>query len=545
MASNAGGTGSPPSQDGGSNGENQTSGSPQQSNQSTGQKASSNEFSKNRRNKNRGKNKKYLGNRKNGKPKNKSSTFKGTVSEMNGHVFQCQNEGPTGNQFLRTVEELRSYVSIQMSKYPHDIIYVLKHMEECPINKPPPPAKDADRTDTRIWEKEVDKYVDRKEYYKQNKSSLYAIIWTQCSLPMQAQLKSLNEYNDIHKNDNCLALLQSIRAISMKFESHDYLYKAMYVATKKFYNYRQGQYETEAEYMANFKDLIEAIIYYGGSLGEDPILVRAELVELGNDMDSYEKISESTRQKLNLNLEPGSSEHKDASSAARDKFFAMAFLMSSDPRRYKNLLTELDNDHSKGTGNYPTTLTAAYSLLVNYRAQTFQKSRPISDNDDGSEDDVSFLNTPGAFVPTCHICGKKGHIAPKCPEKNKNTPPPSNTPTGTPTTDAVQLLMNAVEESQSSGLDFSFNSNLGSQSNHYFHSNNVCLNVLSTQVFQPITTSQQIILKMVVMSIRIGYSSIHNPLSTYLVTANCYGQFEKQMDTHYVVIAMVVFRIQL
>ena len=136
MASNAGSTGSPPSQDGGSNGENQTSGSPQQSNQSTGQKASSNEFSKNSRNKNRGKNKKYLGSRKNGRPKNKSSTFKGTVSEMNGHVFQCQNEGPTGNQFLRTVEELRSYVSIQMSKYPHDIIYVLKHMEECPINKP-------------------------------------------------------------------------------------------------------------------------------------------------------------------------------------------------------------------------------------------------------------------------------------------------------------------------------------------------------------------------------------------------------------------------
>ena len=77
----------------------------------------------------------------------------------------------------------------------------------------------------------------------------------------------------------------------MKFESHDYMYKAMYVATKKFYNYRQGQHETEAEYMANFKDLIDAIIYYGGSLGEDPVLVRQELIVLGFDMDSYDKIT--------------------------------------------------------------------------------------------------------------------------------------------------------------------------------------------------------------------------------------------------------------
>lgn len=150
MVSNTRSTGSPPSQDAGLSSENQSTGSSQQLNQSTGQKPSSSESPKNRRNKNRGKNKRYQGNRKHGKPKVKSATFKGTVSEMNGHVFQCQNEGPTGNQFLRTVEELRSYVSIQMSKYPHDIIYLLKHMEECPINKPDPPEKDADRTDTRI-----------------------------------------------------------------------------------------------------------------------------------------------------------------------------------------------------------------------------------------------------------------------------------------------------------------------------------------------------------------------------------------------------------
>ena len=272
----------------------------------------------------------------------------------------------------------------------------------------------------------------------------------------------------------------------------------MYAATKKFYNYRQNHNETEAEYMANFKDLIDAIIYYGGSLGEDPVLVRQELIALGFDMDSYDKLTPATRKIMNLDLGPESPDYKRAAANAREKFFAMAFLMSSDPRRYKSLLVELDNDHSKGTGNYPATLTASYSLLVNYRSQAFQSNNNNGsegdDNNDGSDDDVAFLQSSG-FIPTCHICGKKGHIAPKCPDKikpNQSDSPPSSTPV----TSATQLLMNAADDSHSSGLDFSFNSNLANQSNHYSHYvENLCMTVLSTNVFQPITTSQQIILR--------------------------------------------------
>lgn len=66
----------------------------------------------------------------------------------------------------------------------------------------------------------------------------------------------------------------------------------MHVASKICYNYSQGQQESEAEYMANFKDSVDTIIYYRGSLGEDPILVCTELVDLGNNMeDSYDKLS--------------------------------------------------------------------------------------------------------------------------------------------------------------------------------------------------------------------------------------------------------------
>jgi hypothetical protein len=357
--------------------DNSSSGGIQQST-SSGNFTSGNN-SKNRGNKSKKKNK-YWNNKKSKSKKKNTNTFTGTIIKMNSH----------GNQFLHTIQELKSYLSIKLTKYPHDIIFILKHMEECEIRKPDPPDETADRTDTRIWEKEVDKYVDRCEYYKQNKSTLYTVIWAQCSLPMQAKLKSLPEYNPIHRNDDCLGLINSIRAVSMKFESHDYLYKAMYAATKKFFNYRQGPKEIEAEYMANFKDLLDAIIYYGGSLGEDPVLVRAKLVKLDYDMDSYNNMNDSICAKLKLDFEPGSAPYVAAAKIVQEKFFAVSFLMSSDPRRYKQLLIELENDHSKGTGNYPTTLTAAYSLIVNYRTQSFQQNNKSQQNSpsDGDKSDV-------------------------------------------------------------------------------------------------------------------------------------------------------------
>jgi hypothetical protein len=73
----------------------------------------------------------------------------------------------------------------------------------------------------------------------------------------------------------------------MKFESHDYLYKAMHMATKKFYYYRQGPKETESENTATFKDLLDAIIYYSGSLGDASQVIFLEW--LGRNLHDAER----------------------------------------------------------------------------------------------------------------------------------------------------------------------------------------------------------------------------------------------------------------
>ena len=112
----------------------------------------------------------------------KQSSFKGTITEMNGHTFECHGESIKATQFHRTMEELQSYCT-RIFKYGDDICYLVRHLEEFKMEdeKPADPGTNPDRTTLRIWEKEVDKFVKRRSFYKQNKSALYMVIWSQCS----------------------------------------------------------------------------------------------------------------------------------------------------------------------------------------------------------------------------------------------------------------------------------------------------------------------------------------------------------------------------
>mmetsp|Transcript_13505 Transcript_13505/g.19474 ORF Transcript_13505/g.19474 Transcript_13505/m.19474 type:complete len:133 (+) Transcript_13505:98-496(+) len=59
--------------------------------------------------------------------------------------------------------------------------------------------------------------------------------------------------------------------------------------------------------------------------------------------------------------------------------------MNSDKRRYGALIRDIENEHTRGTNSYPTTLTAAYDYLVNY------KTNKVSEMDTG-EGGMAFLN---------------------------------------------------------------------------------------------------------------------------------------------------------
>ena len=52
---------------------------------------------------------------------------------------------------------------------------------------------------------------------------------------------------------------------------------------------------------------------------------------------------------------------------AQDEYMGIALILKSDPKRYGQLVRNIQNDHTRGLGGYPKTLTDAYDILVNYK----------------------------------------------------------------------------------------------------------------------------------------------------------------------------------
>ena len=55
---------------------------------------------------------------------------------------------------------------------------------------------------------------------------------------------------------------------------------------------------------------------------------------------------------------------------------ATALIRGADKTRYGTLLAELSNQYAMGKDEYPTDISSAYSLLVNYKTPTNSNTRP-------------------------------------------------------------------------------------------------------------------------------------------------------------------------
>ena len=188
---------------------------------------------------------------------NNVSVFKGTVTDMNGHVFQCYGEATENNEFARTVEELDAYVGLQFKNHPGHVKTMIKTMQDTKIVIPKDHDTEASKTPIRIWEKKVDIYVKRLEFYVSNKCALYSVIWSQCSEAMQAKIKSDDGFEATHKASDSLNLMQIIKGIAYKFESQKNVYLALDNAKCAFYTSHQAADGTDAAYMSKFQNSVE------------------------------------------------------------------------------------------------------------------------------------------------------------------------------------------------------------------------------------------------------------------------------------------------
>jgi hypothetical protein len=281
--------------------------------------------------------------------------FEGTVAELDGHVFHVPRAGSNSFHFKKTLEKISQYV-LDKYKYGVDMVYILTNLEEPDLERNQPTAGDDENmTEIDLIElrTKVKIYVKRLGNYDQNKSALFSIVRGQCSEAMLEKLHMCPNFFKYEKTNDVVALLKDIRSICYGFPPYqDNIYQIIRKVKRAYHNLYQFKSEPTYKYYERFLDIVDIMNYYGGDIGCDRGLIRD--VAKRNGEKDWETIDFSHEKYAEFHL------------IARERMYAMDFLLTLDKDRFGALHVDLHNRYICGTDLYPKTLRDAYRIAMHY-----------------------------------------------------------------------------------------------------------------------------------------------------------------------------------
>jgi len=187
---------------------------------------------------------------------------------MHGNVFECYSERNDRKQFTKTLEALQEYVK-KTVRSPDDMAPLFGDTIKDPtVDEPDDLDKGAGRLKQEIWKEEIKEFVKRKRVLRDNKATVYSVIWGQCSPEMQAKLRSLDEYQKRTDDNDCAWILKEIRAVAHQFDAKRNGFLALLDARTSFLTCRQGPNQSCEAYLETFRGWYESLELQGGTITE-------------------------------------------------------------------------------------------------------------------------------------------------------------------------------------------------------------------------------------------------------------------------------------
>ena len=193
-------------------------------------------------------------------------------------------------------------------------------------------------------------------------------------------------------------------------ERAKYGYASLLQAMRTFVNISQLDYESLLDYQKRVKQSSEIL---SSHLGEE------FLNKFVEKLPEYRAASDTAEQ-------------DDMKAKAFRAFTSYVILKNSDQGKYGSLVQNLQTQFSLGKDEYPKEISKVIDVMSNHRpdnckdkkkSSNHRNSTQLNNDKDNKkkEETTSITSSDVSFYTegTCFCCGKKGHISPNCPDKDK------------------------------------------------------------------------------------------------------------------------------
>ena len=277
-----------------------------------------------------------------------SERFEGKCEKIKSHVYDVSHVPDSYELFNSTTEAIGEYVATEY-EYAGDYRRGLPDLAMPTIVAPHNPDP-ADVVAVELWKMDLKEHREQTRRRQALDQRVFGVILGQCSRTVRDRIEAATSWNTVNASSDPMGLLSLIRQSLFTGATTRKNVHALIDAEMALYKFKQGERMSNSKFLEKLKGLVEVYEHFGGEPGTNSQRVNEELQDTAANPSN-----------------PTVVERASAVSHARDAYMATLLLLKSDNKRYGALIADLENEHTRGVDAYPTSLSTAYDMLVNYK----------------------------------------------------------------------------------------------------------------------------------------------------------------------------------